>query len=101
LTNRLPAQQAGRIQPRAEAEGRCPGFTGATSRRLERPGESSVPHVALVKFDISLEERTELLLKRLDSMMLALVADVGSNVFDLRLGSRKPPETPPPQAQPQ
>src|SRR5262245_37842286 len=50
----------------------------------------SGPHVAFVKFDfISLEERTELLLKRLDSMMLALVADVGSNVFDLRLAHRE------------
>ena len=28
-------------------------------------------------------------MKRLDSMMLALVADVGSNVFDLRLAHRE------------
>src|SRR3954454_6697363 len=64
--------------------------TRPPSGRPERPRESSAPHVALVKFDfISLEERTELLLKQLDSMMLALVADVGSNVFDLRLAHRE------------
>src|ERR1700742_3012260 len=67
-----------------------PWVYGRHLPRPERPRESSVPHVALVKFDfISLEERTKLLLKRLDSMMLALVADVGSNVFDLRLAHRE------------
>jgi hypothetical protein len=52
--------------------------------RPERPRELSIPHVLLVVLDlIGPEERTEFLLKRLGSMMLALVADVGPNVFDL------------------
>jgi len=41
-----PAQRVGRLQPRAEAAGRYPGFTGANSRRPERPREASGPHVS-------------------------------------------------------
>jgi hypothetical protein len=35
----VPAQRAGRAEPRAEAEGRCPGSRGAKSLRPERPRE--------------------------------------------------------------
>src|SRR3954452_7071430 len=71
-----------------------PWVTGPIVMRPERPRELSIPHIALVKLDlIGLEERTELLLKRLDSVMLALVADVGPNVFDLRLPHREGPES--------
>jgi hypothetical protein len=54
--------------------------------RPERPRELSIPNVAFVKLDlICLEERTEFLLKGLDPVMLALVANVGLNVSNLRL----------------
>src|SRR5436305_7028359 len=57
-------------------------------------GRSSIPHVAFVILDfIGLEERAEFLLKSLDSVVLALVADVGPHFFDLRLAHRERPES--------
>src|SRR5262245_28424546 len=55
-----------------------------------REREPSIPHVALIELDlIGVEERAELLLKQFGTVMLALVTDVGSNVFELRLAHRK------------
>ena len=63
-------------------------------RRPERSRELSIPHVTLIKFDlIGLEERTEFLLKRFDPVMLALIPDVGANLFDLRLAHRERSES--------
>ncbi len=43
---KCPAQRAGRTQPRAEAEGRCPGSRITTSWRPERPREPKVDRSA-------------------------------------------------------
>ena len=57
-------------------------------------GRSSIPHVAFIKFDlIGFEERAEFLLKGLDAVVLALVANVGPHFFDLRLAHRERPES--------
>jgi hypothetical protein len=63
-----PAEPSPGLRPKADALGQ----ESHQDRRPERPRELSIPHVALVKLDlISFQKRTELILKRLHSVMLA------------------------------
>ena len=75
-----PGEFSPGLRPKADALGQ----EASQTMRPEGPRELSIPHITLVILDlVGIEERTEFLLKRPDSMMLALVADVGPNVFDL------------------
>lgn len=75
-----PGDSSPGLRPKVDALGK----ENHPTLRPERPRELSIPNVAFVKFDlIGLEERTEFLLKRFDPVMLALIADIGPNVFDL------------------
>src|SRR5262245_235956 len=78
------------LRPQADALGQ----QSPQPRGLKGRESFSIPHVALIELDlIGLEEPTELLLKRLDPVMLALVADIGPNVFELRLAHRESAES--------